>query len=677
MFNLFNDQVIVCNCGGTMDIDGKKLAESCGKTASCDVATSLCRTETDRLAAAMTATRDNGVNLIVACTQETATFDSLAEEHGCAAPATVNIREMAGWSDQSAKALPKMAALMQQAGDSQRPGRSLSLVSHGRCLIYADAGRPNGGSSAALELGSRLNGSLGVTVMIANADDSLEATTDCGLVTTGSIQSASGHFTHFDLIINKFAESAPHSRDHLMFGSTMDGVETSCDILIDLTGDTPLFTGWEKRDGYLRAQADDSVALAKIEREAMQLIGEFEKPIYVNFDESICAHSRNKIGGCSRCLDVCPAGAITSLGDHVNIDPAICGGCGLCGAVCPSGAVQTAYPPADQLLASAAQLLTYYQDAGGKNASLLLHDDSYGQEVIAMMARYGRGLPAHVLPVAMHAMGRAGHDLMVGAIALGYQQVFVLLNPNKTVENEPLAAQRALAETMLKGVGMHTDNQIILLDDVDPDMIAEKLYDRVGKSAGKPAPFGPLGTPRGYTRLAMRGLAAANKVKDAVIELPAGAPYGRVEIDTENCTICLSCVSACPAGALQDNPDAPQLLFREDACLQCGICAATCPEKVITLVPQFNLSDSAMAAELVIEDTPFPCTQCGKPFGSSKSIEKVISRLSGHSMFQQSARTDMLKMCEDCRVEAMFAQNDKTMDVGERRKPRTTDDYLN
>ena len=55
------------------------------------------------------------------------------------------------------------------------------------------------------------------------------------------------------------------------------------------------------------------------------------------------------------------------IGDHVNIDPAICGGCGLCGAVCPSGAVQTAYPPADQLLAGAAQLLTYYQDAGGKN----------------------------------------------------------------------------------------------------------------------------------------------------------------------------------------------------------------------------------------------------------------------------------------------------------------------
>ena len=118
----------------------------------------------------------------------------------------------------------------------------------------------------------------------------------------------------------------------------------------------------------------------------------------------------------------------------------------------------------------------------------------------------------------------------------------------------------------------------------------------------------------------MRGLAEAQKIDPIAIPLPEGAPYGRVDIDTDYCTICLSCVGACPAGALQDNPDAPQLLFREDACLQCGICVATCPEKVIGLVPQFNLADSAMNAELVIEDTPFHCTSCGKPFGSLSLI---------------------------------------------------------
>ena len=37
----------------------------------------------------------------------------------------------------------------------------------------------------------------------------------------------------------------------------------------------------------------------------------------------------------------------------------------------------------------------------------------------------------------------------------------------------------------------------------------------------------------------------------------------------------------------------------------------------------------------------------------------------------------ILKMCEDCRVGAMFEENNKMLDVGERPKPRTTDDYLN
>jgi ferredoxin len=266
---------------------------------------------------------------------------------------------------------------------------------------------------------------------------------------------------------------------------------------------------------------------------------------------------------------------------------------------------------------------------------------------------------------------------MVAAVALGYEQVVLLLNPEKNAENEPLNAEMLLAEAMLAGVGADAKNRILLIDDADPDMVAEKLYSNSVKSKSKPAPFSPIGAPRSMTRLAMRGLAKVNKISEKLIKLPQNAPYGRVDIDTENCTVCLSCVSACPAGALQDNPDAPQLLFREDACLQCGICVATCPEKVISLVSQFNLGDDAMAAELVVEDTPFNCTSCGKPFGSSKSIEKVIGKLSEHSMFQGGSKTDMLRMCEDCRVEAMFNQNDKLMDIGERPKPRTTDDYLN
>ena len=41
------------------------------------------------------------------------------------------------------------------------------------------------------------------------------------------------------------------------------------------------------------------------------------------------------------------------------------------------------------------------------------------------------------------------------------------------------------------------------------------------------------------------------------------------------------------------------------------------------------------------------------------------------------AGTEMLKMCEDCRVGEMIKENDKMLDAQDRPKPRTTDDYLN
>jgi ferredoxin len=50
--------------------------------------------------------------------------------------------------------------------------------------------------------------------------------------------------------------------------------------------------------------------------------------------------------GCTRCLDACPAGAVTSAGEKVRFDPFLCQGCGTCTAVCPDGAVRYAHPAA-------------------------------------------------------------------------------------------------------------------------------------------------------------------------------------------------------------------------------------------------------------------------------------------------------------------------------------------
>ena len=152
----------------------------------------------------------------------------------------------------------------------------------------------------------------------------------------------------------------------MMFGDFFESVDTECDIIIDLSENTPMFTGDHKRVGFFRESTNSPNDLLEIFAKAIDMIGEFEKPIYVNYNDSLCAHSRNEKTGCSKCLDVCPAGAIQTSGDVVSVDPGICGGCGFCGSVCPSGAIQTDYPSLEVILGDLSNLHDNYIKAGGK-----------------------------------------------------------------------------------------------------------------------------------------------------------------------------------------------------------------------------------------------------------------------------------------------------------------------
>jgi ferredoxin len=179
-------------------------------------------------------------------------------------------------------------------------------------------------------------------------------------------------------------------------------------------------------------------------------------------------------------------------------------------------------------------------------------------------------------------------------------------------------------------------------------------------------------------RFALSELQRAAPVPVDVVALPAGAPFGAVEIDAEGCTLCLACVSACPTGALSDDPERPMLRFAEDACVQCGLCKATCPEKVISLIPQINFRAVTAAAHILKGEEPFPCVRCGKPFGVKSTIERVVAKLEGkHWMYQTSAgRVDVIKMCEDCRVAVVTEEGFDPYGAPARPKLRTTDDYL-
>eukprot|EP00919_Chromeraceae_sp_WS-2016_P027579 GHVR01065448.1.p1 GENE.GHVR01065448.1~~GHVR01065448.1.p1 ORF type:complete len:651 (+),score=133.26 GHVR01065448.1:1389-3341(+) len=639
---------LLCDCLGSQDIDAPALSKATGLPCS-KVYNCLCTDQIGIAAEAMAAG-----DTVIACQQERPRFEELAAEIEAQVPEFVDIRDRAGWHDDKGDATPKMAALMAEQQLAAPAPRVLDVVSEGTCLIMAPP-------ALALEVAETVADTLAVTVLWqGDYDTAVDPRFD---VVKGDLRKASGALGNFNLTFDQLQMLIPGGRGAPSFTAPRDGAKSQCDIILDLTGDTSLFPAPHKRDGYLRADPGSKPAVAQAVRDAMQMVGTFEKPLYVRLTESLCAHSRAEQPACSNCLDLCPTGAITSAGEHVAIDPMICAGCGSCSAVCPSGAITYDAPPVDTLFRRVSTLASTYRKAGGNAPRLLVHDEDHGAEMIRLYARFGAGLPVDVIPLAVDALAGFGHAEMLAALGCGFVHVDVLLSPR--TERDVIEVQAELARAI-----SGTDT-IRLIDVADPDALETALVTETLQPAHDT--LLPMGTRRQVARLAGKTLQPEAKV----IDLPDAAPYGAVLVDTDACTLCLSCVSLCPSGALGDNPDLPQLRFQEDACLQCGLCANICPEDAITLKPQLNLTAQAFTQVVLHEEEPFACIECGSLFGVKSTVEKITEKLAGkHAMFASSEAAKMIQMCDNCRINAQYHAQNNPLAGKERPRVRTSEDYF-
>ena len=660
-------RIFVCSCEDTMPLDAGTLAKGC-RGSEILQARQLCRSEIGRFRSAA----GDASPLTVACTQETVVFEEVAEEAGRSAPISyVNIRETAGWSREAISAGPKMAALLAAAAEPMPDVRSTAVESEGVVLVY-------GKDERAVEVGNLLKDHLDVTVLIKSPAILPPPARTEFPVAKGVLRSVKGHLGAFALSIDDFAHPRPSSRAQLAFEAVRNGVHSRCDILIDLSGGQALFPAHELRDGYLRADPEDPPAVLQAVLKARDLVGTFEKPLYITFSEDLCAHARSRIVGCDRCLGLCPTGAITPGATHVTIDPVICAGCGQCAAVCPTGAASYALPPADTLMRKIRTLLTVYREAGGSNSVLLLHDQAHGMPLIDALARFGEGLPANVIPLAVNEVTQVGLEAIAASFAYGGSAVRFLLRGKPRHDPAGLYRTIELADPILRALGFGT-GRVGTVETDDPESLrAALLALPVMTPAPRPASFVPSGPKRSVLRFALRELHDAAPTPVDVVPLPERAPFGAIEVDAQGCTLCLACVSACPTGALTDDPERPVLRFSEDACVQCGLCRSTCPEKVISLRPQIDFRAATASARVMKEEQPFCCVRCGKPFGVRSTIERVAEKLAGkHWMYKDApGRIDLIKMCDDCRVAVVTEQDFDPFGSPPRNPPRTTDDYL-
>ncbi|MCO6417225.1 4Fe-4S dicluster domain-containing protein [Siccirubricoccus sp. KC 17139] len=665
----------VCSCEDSMPLDGRTLARGCAaRGAELRIAEQLCRSQLDRFLAAL----GEGRPVTVGCTQEAPLFAQEAEAAGSAAPLTfVNLREQAGWSAEAAQTGPKMAALLAAAAVPLPATPLVPLKSEGVALVL-------GRDAVAIEAARRLADTLDLTVLLTGAEPVTPPRSAEFPVLRGRARGATGWLGTFEVLVDGYAAPSPASRDRYVWGAGKDGARSRCDLILDLTGGPPLLPA--TRIGYLRAAPEDAAAVERLIAEARTLVGEFDKPRFVQFEAGLCAHSRNRRTGCTRCLDLCPTGAITPGvappgargAEHVALSAEICAGCGACAAVCPTGAITYALPPPATLLAQARALLLGFAEAGGRDPVLLLHGGEQGEALIDALARHGEGLPARVLPLRLNEPTQLDLALLAAAFAWGAASVRVLLPGHRPHGAEGLFRNLDYLGAALTGLGLEAaPPRAAAIETDDPFTLAEALSPALALRTPRPAAsFLALGAPREVLRQALAALHGG--AGPAVVQLPEQAPFGLALVAAEGCTLCLACTMVCPTQAFTANPDRPELSFLETACVQCGLCAATCPEKVITLEPRLNFAEAAARPVVVKAEAPALCTRCARPFGTASSLARVKAKLqaSGHWMFQDLARLAVLEMCEDCRaIVAAEAALDPYAGPA-RPVTRTTEDWL-
>jgi ferredoxin len=416
------------------------------------------------------------------------------------------------------------------------------------------------------------------------------------------------------------------------------------DLVLDLSS-KPLLSMPLTPPGYLQAPTDEISMVTALEQ-LMDLVGTFEKPRYFNYDASICAHARAGQQACTRCIDTCPAEAITSLAETIEVNPNLCQGGGVCATVCPSGAIQYAYPRAEDTLQQIRTLLRVYRDNDGKDPVIAFFSQADGDVTGAV--------PENLIPIMVEELGSVGLEVWFSALAYGATAVLLVDGGAMPARVSVAVTQQLTAASEILSAMGYPENSIRLVeqDAMENESVSSMPLIEV-------ATFSGVGGKRQTAFMAIDHLYDEAVHPKLMANLTIGAPFGTADVDEDRCTLCMSCAGICPGKALQAGDGKPQLQFIEANCLQCGLCTRSCPEDAIWISPRFLFEPEVRSRPRVLyEEPPFCCVSCGKPFATHSVITNMLTKLEGHWMFQNERAKRRLMMCDDCRVVDMVQDPD-------------------
>lgn len=421
------------------------------------------------------------------------------------------------------------------------------------------------------------------------------------------------------------------------------------DLVLDLQT-PPAISAAVKPLGYAAPETTES-ALQTAIKTLVELVGDFEKPKYFQYNSEICAHSRSGIPGCNRCIDACPTGAITSAAEWIDVDPYRCLGGGSCATACPTGAIIYSYPRPADTINRLRKLLRSYRDAGGTQPVIAFHDAEIGARDVTQNSN---ALGANVITFEVEEVGSVGLELWLSALAFGAHQVgLIATEAVPTSVYDELQTQLSFSEVILESLG-YAPTSIFFTpaEQLNVALAAPGMSDAI-TAAG----FSGSNEKRQALFFAIDHLHQQSTLQPNDAVMPKDAPFGNILVDQAACTLCMGCVSVCPAGALGAGGDTPRLDFVESNCVQCGMCETACPENAIALAPRIVFDPQIRRNRRVLnEEPPFHCVRCGTAFATISVITKMQEKLAEHPMFKDPTALNRLKMCGDCRVRDMFSE---------------------
>ena len=519
--------------------------------------------------------------------------------------------EQAANSSETRNAKARKAGLAAVASLPTDPTGLIKYQSRGHVAVI--------GNANAIEIAKRLHGNLRPQLLLL---EEAGATNTQALAVGGRSISIEGYLGAFSI---RIAEEG-----------AADTETVRVDLILDLSP-TPILGMAMKPPGYFAPAGEDS-ALEDALSELAQMVGSFEKPRYFEYDPSVCAHGRSGITACRRCIDACPAEAIRSLAESIEVDANLCQGGGICATVCPSGAISYNYPGASDTLLRIKTLLQGYREQGG-------------QDPVVVFVTAGDGGPpwlqqGNLLPVAVEELASVGLEVWLSTLAYGAKAA-LLLDDGATAAGvlSAIEEQIDVSREILAAMG-YDANAVRLVTAADLCADFARLMPEIAAAS-----FAAIGGKRQTAYFAIDHLYDQAARPKPLANLPVGAPFGTAYVSEQSCTLCFACVGACPGKALQPGEGEPRLRFIEANCLQCGMCTRTCPENAIWITPRLLFDRPARhKLRTLYEEEPFCCTCCGKPFATRSVIDSMLTKLQSHPMFQDERARKRLTMCDDCRV---------------------------